>query len=475
MTGFEITRIPEPKLVFADGEEKKDPRAGLLEHGPCPISEKVDIEVVNVGIVGSSRSISRMEGLLRGMRSGIRSNENRKRWKQNFPGFDSKTDIGIDYQTLEKWKGRIRPKDVQQIEELPSREDRVDFALKLFNSHIQRICSQTPKPDVVFVPVPQRIVDCCSDPSMDTQRIRTETTNFHSQIKISGMKNRTPTQLLLPRTLYQEGEDVQEESELAWNLAVGMLYKAREGRPWKLAKLRSKTCYAGISFYKERGEDGKTRAALAQVFIEDGRNFVIEGGEVEDISGDDRPGETHLSREDAKRLAEDILEQYGQYRDVYPDRFVLHKSSNFLDEEAQGFSDGTADVPEKEFAAVRERHPFRLFPGTGDNPAVRGTLAIPPGRRECYLYTQGYVPEQSVYNGPGTPNPIVICPHEEYFSQDYRRFCQEILSFTKLDWNSSDFCKRLPVTLGIAQKVGGILAEPEASDVNLDTHYYYYM
>jgi len=40
MTGFEITRIPEPKLVFADGEENKDPRAGLLEHGPCPISEK---------------------------------------------------------------------------------------------------------------------------------------------------------------------------------------------------------------------------------------------------------------------------------------------------------------------------------------------------------------------------------------------------------------------------------------------------
>jgi len=185
-----------------------------------------------------------------------------------------------------------------------------------------------------------------------------------------------------------------------------------------------------------------------QVFIENGRNFVIEGGEVEDISGDDRPGETHLSREDAQRLAEDILEQYGQYRDVYPDRFVLHKSSNFLDEEAQGFSDGAADVPEKEFAAVRERHPFRLFPGTGDHPALRGTLAIPPGRRECYLYTQGYVPEQSVYNGPGTPNPIVIHPHEEYFSQDYRRFCQEILSFTKLDWNSSDFCKRLPVTLG---------------------------
>jgi len=174
-------------------------------------------------------------------------------------------------------------------------------------------------------------------------------------------------------------------------------------------------------------------------------------------------------------LPKTVLEQYGQYQDVYPDRFVLHKSSNFLDEESKGFSEGAADVHEKEFLAVRGRHPFRLFPGTGDHPVLRGTLAIPTGRHECYLYTQGYIPEQSVYNGPGTPNPIVIRPHKEYFSQDYRRVCQEILSFTKLDWNSSDFCKRFPVTVGIARKVGDILAEPEASEVNLDTHYYYYM
>lgn len=475
MTRFEVTRIPEPKLVFAGNQEAKDPRAGLLQYGPCPISSKVDKEVVNVGIVGSSRSISRMEELLRKMRSGVPSNAKRKRWRQNFPGFDSKTGIGIEYQTLDDWKGRIRPKDIQDIEGLPSRNERVDFALRLFNSHIQRICSKTPKPDVIFVAIPKRIVDCCSDSNTDTQRIRTESTNFHSQLKITGMKNRTPTQLVLPRSLFKDGEDVQEESELAWNIAVGMLYKAREGRPWKLAKLRSRTCYAGISFYRERGESEKTRAALAQVFIEDGRNFVIEGGRVEDVSGENKPGETHLSREDAKRLAEDILEQYGQYRDVYPDRFVLHKSSNFLNEETVGFSAGAADVHEKEFITVRGKHPFRLFPHTGDHPVLRGTLAIPPGRHECYLYTQGYVPEQSVYNGPGTPNPIVIRPHEEYFSNDYRRICQEILSFTKLDWNSSDFCKRLPVTLGIAQKVGSILAEPEASEINLDTHYYYYM
>ena len=164
----------------------------------------------------------------------------------------------------------------------------------------------------------------------------------------------------------------------------------------------------------------------------------------------------------------------GGQRDEMPRRLVLHKSSNFLDDETKGFADGAADVKTKEFITVRKRHPLRLF-GQGDNPPLRGTLAIPPGEREYYLYTTGFVPEQSVYNNPGTPKPLVLRPHPEYFSGDYHRICEEILKFTKLDWNSSDFCKRLPVTIGIADAVSDILAEPAASNINLQTHYYYYM
>ncbi len=60
----------------------------------------------------------------------------------------------------------------------------------------------------------------------------------------------------------------------------------------------------------------------------------------------------------------------------------------------------------------------------------------------------------------------------------YREICEEILSFSKLDWNSSDFCKKLPVTVGIADAVSDILAEPMAQnlpDGAFPYHYYYYM
>lgn len=471
MSGFRVERIREPELLFAENETAKDPRAGLLKYGPRPRVGGVEQEVVNVGIVGDSRSIAMMEELLRRMRSGIESQQKRKRWKQPFPGLGVNSEFQFDYQTLEKWKGRIRQKDIETIADIPTREDRVQPALRNIKHHIRRLGRQTPPPDIIFVAIPERFVELCSDPDTDTERIQTEDSDFRSQIKLAGMECETPTQLMSPKAL-RGGTDVQERSELAWNIAVGMLYKAREGRPWKAAKLKSRRCYAGISFYRERGADPDTRASIAQVFIEDGENFVIRGDPIQDIASDE--AQTHLSYDDAKRLVESILEKYGEYRDTRPKRLVLHKSSNFWPQETRGFSDGAADIDVKEFVTIRNHHPLRLFT-QGDNPPLRGTVAIPPGEREYYLYTTGFVPEQSVYDGPGAPTPIVVRPHEDYFSGDYRRVCREILSFTKLDWNSSDFCKRLPVTIEIADAVSDILAEPNADDINLDTHYYYYM
>jgi len=63
-------------------------------------------------------------------------------------------------------------------------------------------------------------------------------------------------------------------SDIAWNLAVGLLYKAQKGHPWKLAEFELDTCYAGISFYKERTTN-LSKAAMAQVFLDSGESFIF--------------------------------------------------------------------------------------------------------------------------------------------------------------------------------------------------------
>lgn len=473
MTGgrFELQKLDEPTLLFEEDGEMRDPRAGLLKYGPYQDKPSGADEIVNVGIVGDSRSVSDMSDLLREMRNGIESQDKRKRWKPPFPGIGLDSQLGFDYQLLERWKGRLPPDSFDDLANIPDRRERVEFAYRLITSQLDRVCSTTPSPDVVFVTIPERIVEVCSEDGTETSEIRTENGDFRSRLKIAGMKLNTPTQLMAPDTL--RDERVQERSEVAWNVAVGMLYKARRGRPWKLGKLRSRTCYAGISFYQERGDDPDMRASVAQVFIPDGTHFVIRGDPVEDIASD--TAQTHLSREDAKTLLSGILEKYGEHRGDRPNRLVLHKSSNFWKEETQGFKEAAEGVPERDFVTIRKDHPMRVFPPTGDYPVLRGTLIIPPGEEEYYLYTKGFIAEQVVYNDPGTPNPIVIRPDEDVFTGDYRRVCDEIMAFTKLDWNSSGFCTRLPVTLKIANKVSDILSEPSATDVNLQSHYYFYM
>ncbi len=475
MTGFNVDYLSEPELVFAGGEKAKDPRTGLLEYGPCPPRDGSDHEIIRIGIVGDSWSISALRDLLEDMRHGILpKGGDRERWNQPFPGLGPNSELRMSFDQRRKWRGEVGRDDLERLEDVRSEEDRVEMALKYIEYQIENVCSTTPSPDVVIVSIPEELADLLTgDKKADT--IRTDDTDFRSRIKLLGMLNQTPTQLIAPKTL--RGQDVQPRREVAWNIAVGLLYKGRRGRPWKLTELKSNTCYAGISFYDERGSDPDTRASVAQVFMETGENFVIRGDPVTDIASDEDAGRTHLSRYDAKRLVETILERYGDRRDDRPERLVIHKSSNFWEKETEGFKDGSTDIRNRDFVTIREHHPIRLF-STTQYPPLRGTVALPPGRAEYYLYTKGFVPEQSAYADSGTPNPIVIRPDEDVNYSSYREICEEVLAFSKLDWNSSDFCKKLPVTVGIADAVSDILAEPMAADLHADTfpyHYYYYM
>jgi len=57
-------------------------------------------------------------------------------------------------------------------------------------------------------------------------------TDFHDRIKTFGLEYDVPTQLIRPSSLrFGKNDDGQEKAEVAWNLAVAMLYKSKEGIP----------------------------------------------------------------------------------------------------------------------------------------------------------------------------------------------------------------------------------------------------
>jgi hypothetical protein len=472
MSDFKTERIREPELVFANGGTARDPRAGLLEHGPCPTEGQPGHQIIRVGIVGNDWSISKIRGLLSEMSYGIRPDK-KKRSHHPFPSLGPNSALQLEFDHRREWRGKIKPSDIEKLKKLPE-EKRVEKAIEYTDKRIESICTENPKPDVIIVSVPEELANLLTRDKKG-QSIRNKKTDFRSRVKLLGIYNETPTQLIKPNTL--KGEDVQPKREIAWNLAVGLLYKAREGRPWKLAELEPNTCYVGISFFDERKEDPNTRASIAQVFMETGEKFVIRGDPVEDIASSKNTGRTHLASGDAENLISKILERYSDKAGQPPNRLVIHKTSNFWPDETQGFKTGSADIPQRDFVTIREHHPLRVFSNTQE-PPLRGTVVLPPGKREYYLYTKGYVPELLVHNEAGTPNPIVIRPSEEVSNSHYTTICEEIMSLSKLDWNSSDYCTKLPVTVGIADSVSDILAEKQADAMPnkmVPYHYYYYM
>ena len=99
----------------------------------------------------------------------------------------------------------------------------------------------------------------------------------------------------------------------------------------------------------------------------------------------------------------------------------------------------------------------------------------PPDRKEYYLFTTGFVSVLGAYQGYRVPTPIVVRP-DEHCVTPIAEIAKEILAFTKLDWNSSHFCKKIPVTIEVSRSVGGVLAEPETKTLkDIDPHYYFYM
>jgi len=53
--------------------------------------------------------------------------------------------------------------------------------------------------------------------------------------------------------------------------------------------------------------------------------------------------------------------------------------------------------------------------------------------------------------------------------------CSDMMGLTKLDWNSSTFYTRMPVTIGVSKKVGKVMAEMVASKGEPPSSYKFFM
>jgi hypothetical protein len=467
---FSTDYIDEPKLEFQRGNFYT-PMVGLIKHGArfSTIDEKGH-KWIKVGIIGSGQSMSLALKLLDEMRYPQIPNTVAK-WNIPFPGLSKLSHLNFSLSYQPEWQQRISPTEISQITSKVFKRNKTKAFADIVDNKLSVLYGKSPPPDVVIVTIPKEVEESCADATKDKPLLKLPNDDdLHSRIKLYGMKYNLPTQLIRNDTLVYR--KTQEKSIVFWNLAVGLLYKSQKGYPWKLTKLEENTCYVGISFFKERGKGSSKniRASMAQVFLDTGESFILRGEPFE--WNDPRyPNSPHLSKDGAKEIIDRVINQYKSVRNVLPERIVIHKSSNYWDDEKDGFLEASESINSKDFLTIQ---PSDLkFYRQGKYPVLRGTL-ISTNTNEHYLYTTGLVPCINTYPGLGVPRPLNIrC---EVQSSPIQQICQEILAFTKLDWNNTFIYRKDPVTLSVSRKVGNVLAESIAKDFEqLDPHYYYYM
>ncbi len=108
-----------------------------------------------------------------------------------------------------------------------------------------------------------------------------------------------------------------------------------------------------------------------------------------------------------------------------------------------------------DFLALAGQSRFRAVPPSR-YPPLRGTR-VQIGRLD-YLYTTGFVPALGEFHGMHVPAPIEVADHIGG-DTGRTRLLHEILTLTKLNWNSATLSGKFPITLRFSRLVGDVLRE----------------
>jgi hypothetical protein len=491
--------IAEPLLSFGGQHRHIDPKTGLGLYGPYSLSShrKPFLSGIAVGCVGPGNMVADAEQWLSACRGRLMNSGKEPLQNPHFPGFNRDFPFQCEFQFGDPWREMIRKSDIDLALRETNFYERIKRVVDLYLEAIEVLAGRDPKPNVILCCIPQDVIDLCTVrttqtgevkrrrigktekkaleavakgqyflfPNMDpTLSIEDEIgghQNLRRGLKAEAMRFEIPTQLVWPRTLRLTKEESmsgtaasQDIATRAWNFTTAVYHKAG-GSPWRLAEVTPNTCFIGVSFYREiEDRNPRIRTAMAQAFTSSGDGYVLRGSSFEwDESKQGRS--PHLDENSAADLMRGVLDLYKrQNQGSLPNRVVVHKTSRFWEEELTGFRTGCEIVPQSDFVAFGWRGLQFYRPGL--YPPLRGTY-VKFSDTDLMLYTVGYVPYLKTYPGARVPQPLEVVVH--HGDSPWNLILEEIMSLTKMNWNTAAFACSEPITIAFSRRVGQILAE----------------
>lgn len=342
-----IEHINEPRLIFGSGEHIC-PRRGIFEYGVYDQRQTTRKKEIYVGGIGTSQCTDLLANWIERCKGFVAAPSDAKQANLRLPfcGFSTSSGYKSELTFSSDLAKTIKNSDVKAIMKIDDRTERINKAIDLYYENI-KFLAQNRHVDVIVCVVPDDLYKIVSsEPKLDEEMLDEEDIyeelNFRRALKAKAMHLSKPLQLIRQASLDPNKKgDQQDDATKAWNFCTALYYKSGPTIPWKLKRDEAKgtSCAVGIAFYRSR--DRKTlRTSLAQIFDELGNGLILRGTPVE-IDKDDRT--PRLTETQAYDLLKAALSEYRVALGTYPARVVVHKSSNFSDEEIAGLEEAAND------------------------------------------------------------------------------------------------------------------------------------
>lgn len=474
----------EPELEFGDKHHHPDPRLGLFEAGPLqtPVGD-----VIKLAVVGSAKTIEDTQEFLTAAAAGFAGkSEKHPNLHPDFPGLGNRNPFRCKFEIADGATSVIPQARLDKIRKEPHHGRAVEMAVDEIVQQLQAIDESSNRPDVAIVALPVGLIERVWNAKVDSKST-TETEdsggsdapNFRGMLKAKAMGLSFPIQIVwedvvddsvvIPRKIKESSErKIQDQADRSWNLLTTLYYKGTGRIPWRRMPQEGEysACYIGISFYREVGGQQLFTSA-AQMFDERGRGFILKGRRAQTESRGRHP---YMTQDDAKDLIADALNAYKNHHRHHPARVIVLKTSQFRDEEADGIIEALDAVGTelRDLVWVQESTSVKVL-RDGNYPVMRGTFVELDGKG--LLYTNGSIPYYGTYPGMYDPRPLLLCPHKRSDST-IAQIASEVLSLTKINWNSTQMNQKLPIPIRAARNVGEVLKYITDDKVSTDYRRY---
>jgi hypothetical protein len=481
---LKIDVLPEPQLEFANAARDVDPRRGLGTHGPV---DDRGLRSIRLGLVGLPEDVDAAKAWLNRLKQFIAAFEGNSNRFRDWPGLEEA--LNCKFLVEDRFVRTIEPSVYNTLFKDALTGKTFNELVELFDGRISSLFGDD-SPDCIIVCIKPELGDLrVANPGLTPEErraleiLRAEEESdqlalfqpspdelraaealytmaddllfrtFYRAIKARTMMydEAVPIQILRRDTIDRPDDKGQSYATRAWNIVTSIYYKAR-GIPWRPTDLPRNVCFVGISFHHMKKRSGHlVYASVAQAYSTDVEPFALKGANIEHDQRRDR--QPYLNESQAKNLLEDVLFQYGERAGVMPDRVVIHKTTTYQPEEIAGFKAAAKDrVAVVDYVWMRSTA-FRMVRKGFEEP-WRGTLCTL--KDQFYLFTGGYVPWWNEYPGMHIPAPLEVGAATP---TDMKERSKEILTLTKMNWNSSDGISRVPITILFARRVGELMCE----------------